>query len=518
MEAGLTNGHERTQMQCPKCGTENSDDARACESCSFALTTPHIQQSKTKARTSKTVFCAVLLAGLSVILAIFVKPTLAFLAAVFGFLALITSIIQTIRGKKKLSVKHIAVGLFILVEITLLTYWRIDAAPIPNDYTINDIRSAPPEYNQTYTLLKSLADENEDAIDAPAIGLSSGDLKNLKEIRNIFKEDDLHIIAQQLQANEDKILSLWQNAKKGRDVLAKLDKFPEIADLTEPNWESEFSWLKNLKPLVYLHRAYICLQSCKGNHETAISELIRFDSIFRKMSLNARLLVTRLVCIACFYVDIETANFIINNPQTPRETVLFLKQRIVPFSDKYISLRNSIIFEYLMFKNELKKMTKEPRFRYSYFPPLKSNSTFRLYNNFCDKWISITENRTQIEELRVWPVLYPNLQVHMYPPSKLPWYYKTYNPVGSFFVYLMTPNMERIIEIRTKLQVHSDLLQIVLDKRLGRDVSLKARAYSDEYIVDVENEKIFSPGPDGEVDTKDDIKLLINPDVLGWQN
>jgi hypothetical protein len=101
---------------------------------------------------------------------------------------------------------------------------------------------------------------------------------------------------------------------------------------------------------------------------------------------------------------------------------------------------------------------------------------------------------------------------------KLSWYYKTYNPVGSFFVYLMTPDMERIIERRTKLQVHSDLLQIVLDKRLGKEVSLKARAYSDEYIVDVENKKIFSPGPDGEAGTKDDIKLLINPDVLGWQN
>jgi hypothetical protein len=58
----------------------------------------------------------------------------------------------------------------------------------------------------------------------------------------------------------------------------------------------------------------------------------------------------------------------------------------------------------------------------------------------------------------------------------------------------------------------------VLNKKLGKEVSLKARAYSDEYIVDVENRKIFSPGPDGKPGTKDDIKLPINPEVLGWQN
>ena len=68
------------------------------------------------------------------------------------------------------------------------------------------------------------------------------------------------------------------------------------------------------------------------------------------------------------------------------------------------------------------------------------------------------------------------------------------------------------------LPVHADLLQIVLNKRLGKEVSLKSRAYSDEYIVDIENKKIFSPGPDGKANTKDDIKLRINPEVLGWRN
>jgi len=146
------------------------------------------------------------------------------------------------------------------------------------------------------------------------------------------------------------------------------------------------------------------------------------------------------------------------------------------------------------------------------------NSALRLYRNTFDKWVAIEENRTQIKELRVWPNLYPNLPVKMIPGCKLPRYYRLYNPVGSLTLEFFTPSIERVFEIRTKLEIHSDLLQIVLDKRLGREVSLKARVYSDEYIVDVENKQIFSPGPDGRINTKDDIKLMINPEVLGWQN
>lgn len=273
--------------------------------------------------------------------------------------------------------------------------------------------------------------------------------------------------------------------------------------------------MTNFRHLISLHRIYICLQSCKGNHETAIDELIRLDSILKKMNLNARSLITKLVCIACFKGNIEATNFIIGNPDTPHEILLLLEQNVVPLSGEHTSLRNSIIFEHLIWKNELKKISNEPRLRYSSFSPLKLNSTLRLSRNFFDRWIAIDEHQIQIKKFRVWPNVYPNLPVQIDSERKLPWYYKAYNPTGCLTVKILTPAIERVIELRTKLQVHSDLLQIVLDRRLGREVSLKARAYSDEYIVDVENKRISSPGPDGEIGTKDDIKLPINPEVLG---
>jgi uncharacterized protein with PQ loop repeat len=506
-------------MYCPKCKADNPDDAQVCGSCSHVLTSSETEKRKSRFKTSISAVSSFLFAGLSLLLAIFVRPTLAFIAALLGLLLLITSVVQTIRGKKKLTTKRIVLCVFIILEMISLTYWRIDAAPIPNDYTIFDLRSALPLWYGTYNLLNRLGDKSEDLLDAPAIGLSSEDLENLEEINNIFKEKDLQAISKQLQTHADDIISIWKNAEKGRDILSKLAVFPEIADLSEPDLRNyNFRWMKNFRRLIFLHRAYICLQSCQSNHEVAIDELIRLDTIFKKMSLNARSLVKKLICLACFRINIETANFIVNNPGTPNEIVLLLKQRMISFSGDHVSLRNPIIFEYLMFRNELRKITREPRFRYSYFSPLKLNSTLRLYRNFCTKWISLSEHRIPIEEFRIWPIFYPNMHVQMGFENKLPWYYKAYNPMGSLFVSILTPAAENILKIRTKLRVQSDMLQIVLNKRLGKEASLKARAYSDEYIVDIGNRKIFSPGPDGKADTNDDIIMWINPKVLGWRN
>ena len=66
-----------------------------------------------------------------------------------------------------------------------------------------------------------------------------------------------------------------------------------------------------------------------------------------------------------------------------------------------------------------------------------------------------------------------------------------------------------------KTTIKDDLLQIVINLRMGRDYSLKARAYSDEYIIDLDKKILYSPGPDREPFTEDDIKLEINPEVLG---
>lgn len=509
-------------MQCPKCGTENPDDALLCHSCSFALASSDTRQSEHNYKKLFQIvsFALIVLSG---ILALFLKPVSAFFAAIFALCFVIAAIPEILRKnnkkKKNRIINVIAVVVLILGSFfaVISTFLSIDAAPIPNDYTINDLKSAAGQYNQTFVLLNNLSGRKFHN-SGYAIGFSTKDITKNDEIHNIFKQDDLQNISQQLQENEKDILLLWEKAQKGRDIFTKLDSFPEIADLTKPKLKIDIPYLANIRHLVFLYQSYICLQSCKGNHQIAINELNRLDSIIKKMNVNAHSIIIKLVCIACFAIDIQTANFIINNHETPQESLMALKQCITPLSNEHTSLRNSLMFEYLILKNETINASNKTDRRNPYFSPLKLNSSLRLYRNIIDKWIADEENRTPPKEMRVWPTFYPNLPVKTDNQGKFPWYYKVYNPIGIFLVEIFRPALERTFVAKTKLQIHSDMLQVVLNKRLGEEVSLKALAYSDEYIVDIEKRLIFSPGPDGEIGTKDDIKLLINPELLGWKN
>jgi hypothetical protein len=140
----------------------------------------------------------------------------------------------------------------------------------------------------------------------------------------------------------------------------------------------------------------------------------------------------------------------------------------------------------------------------------------RLYRNFYDDWINTIEGQTNVprERLRVWPDVYPLAEPSMSLAHRnpIPLLYRCYNPLAARvgFIY------RKDIRNPPTTGIPDDLFQIVLNRRLGKEVSLKARAYTDEYIIDVQNKKIFSPGPDGKPNTRDDIKLSINPELLGW--
>jgi hypothetical protein len=501
-------------MFCPKCGAENPDETQICSSCGLTLENNAGEKLVEKPKLSQL---AITSFGLS-----FLSAFLFFLAAIPSIILAVVSIVQINKSAGKLKGKSFSIAAIVISILLMLTIflWSFDAPPIPNDYTIADLRSAPPECDASYELLLSMSEKDPNIPGAPAIGLSEQDVNDLKEINKIFKEDDYGKMCAELKASEETILQIWRNAKKGRDIIDGLDAFPEIADLTEPDLKYEIHFTINFRRLFHLHRAYVCLQSYEGNEETALKELLKLDNTVRKLNANARSLVMKLMCIACFYLNIETANFIINNPHTSTASLRLLAEHFALKSED-TSLRNSIIFEYLLFKYEFTKISKIKRVKYSTFSPLKLNSTLRLYRNFCDDWIASSEgkpNKSKDKQLIVWPSIYPDLPVHIDPNGNTQWYYKAYNPIGSSLLGILLPAYDRVSQINTRMQIHYDLLQIVLNKRLNKEINLKARAYSDEYIVDLENKMIFSPGPDGKPHTKDDIKLLINPEVLKWNN
>jgi len=92
-------------------------------------------------------------------------------------------------------------------------------------------------------------------------------------------------------------------------------------------------------------------------------------------------------------------------------------------------------------------------------------------------------------------------------------FYRVYNPFGWLFLYVAA-TADHVVSQAERFAVTDDLFQIILAMRLGEAYSLKARTNGQEYVIDMDRKIIYSPGPDGEPFTWDDIKLPINPEVL----
>lgn len=338
-----------------------------------------------------------------------------------------------------------------------------------------------------------------------------------------------------LEEKAEGIKLAWENAKKGRDVISELATFPEIADLTEEfnSCETYPRFLVPLNRMANTYGVYSIMQSTQGNEQTAVRELITMDSVIRKLNVNARCMLTKLICTGCLVRNFAKANFIVNNPQTSEISLELLAHHFRPLNEEQISLRNCFISEYFGFKDIIendKILTYADDYadedipdwyKFFYKHTAKRNATVRLFRNHINRLIEkeAGADKNKTGELSIWPKIFQNLpsiqsDLNDFHPRDY-YYHCLYNP-GWIQAGLMASPMNKFSEVRTKLQIYDDLFQIVLNKRLGREVSLKARAYSDEYIVDVEKKLIFSPGPDGEPYTKDDIKLLINPEVIGF--
>jgi hypothetical protein len=459
-----------------KCGNENPEGAERCNLCGSEL------QSGT-----------------------FTKKSKKQLAALVFF-----SFVHYLRNT--LIVLLLVVPVIVLVCFIL---WRSDAPPLEDDYTISDLRSVPAECERSYELLMSLSSKDRNTPEAAGIGLCAEDVTFISELQDTIRNCSYEETIEAIGENVGGIKLAWRNGEKGRGVISELNRFEEIADLTECSMDAYTIPLANLRRLAYLYHAYIFVEVGQGNEEEAMAELIELDMVFRKLSVNARPLVTKLVCIAVLALDIKTANFIVNNPGTSQESIELLAEHFGAFSEEQTSLRNGMINEYLVCKDGLDQAHEKAMHSSG---PLKYNSTLRLVKNHFDELVHRAEGKEQaeVEKLSVWPRFWPfKVDVELDSEEGLPKIYQFYNPVGFALLGILTPVFDRVFELQTRLEVHGDLLQIVLGKRLGKEVSLRARVYSDEYIIDIKEGIIFSPGPDGEANTEDDIKLMINLEVLG---
>lgn len=522
-------------MQCPCCKRENPEYPKPCPECGYDPTVPY--EPPTSAASKAAVVSFVL-----AILSFFTFLITAIPAIIFGCIALrqIRRSPDRLKGKR-LAIACIVISIFTSVIILpiLVSLWRLDAPPIPNDYTIADLRSAPEEYAKSFDLLKKSEDERARLSDV-LIDLSQQDVEALRETSwtyhytnaresGLFAEDvnmlyDIHEgienavgwsgIAEIIDGHAEPIMQAWENGINGRQLIAELNRFAEIADLSEPNMFGELGSLSKLRTLVHLYNSASLVLARQGYTDTAIAELAQIDTVIRKLSLNVRSSFWRRVCVTALIRGMNSANFIANDPNITIESVTALADHFSPLTAEQTSFRNSIIFEYLTIQAVLAELPEDSgllRFH-------KYNSSCRLLRNFCDDWIQSDSSmpETSRQRFSVWPSVYPDSPVSIRADEYLPWHYFAYNPIGAPLISIITPALSKAFSLKVELQIYDDLLQIVLNKRLGKPVSLKARAYGDEYVVDLEGKKIFSPGPDHKAGTKDDISLPINPDVLRW--
>ena len=501
-------------MQCPKCGTENPDEAQICNLCKYTFGSRPDQDMPVEPKISRlAIFCLVL--GISSLLFFMLTGIPAIVIGIFSILR-----IRSSGGKlkgKSFAPAGILISLPLMCIFCLL--WSLDAPPIPNDYTIADLRSAPAQYAGSFEVLKTLIDEEHNLPGAPAIGLTKEDFNIIEEISKVISKGTAPEISETLSYYTKDVEQAWAKAEKARDVIGQLNEFTEIADLIEPNLPYNFMRRYNLIKLAHLYQAYAHLQTEQKGIQAVTTDLIELDSVFRKLSLNARPLIGKLICHVCMEADIVTANTIANNPGASQESVEQLAEHFTPLTKEQMSLRNGVLFEYLLTKAIVTEAFDQ--IATGKTPLLKRNSSLRWYRNLYNVHLNALANVEDSPRARlaVWPAIYPFKEpVSFQNQEPLPLLYRCYNPLGSVIIRMIIFPFRKLERGLSRMRACDELLQIVLNKRLGKDVSLQASAYGDEYIIDVDNKKIFSPGPDREIGTKDDIKLPINPELLDWRN
>lgn len=228
--------------------------------------------------------------GIVSMLLIFMSPVPAILLGTCIVVAEALAIPGLLRDRGHRRGTWFGVLIFLLTPIMAVMHavWRMDAAPIPNDYSVSDLRATAPGNLSSYALLCSLGDSDIDAEGSLAIGLSEGDQEEIDRISAYRRCETYDEIIHAIDEDTDDIMRLWERSRKGRNILEQLALYTEIADLSELDMNASPPYLKNLKNMSVLTWAYGSTQIRLGNEDTTIPALARLQSIAKGMHPQCR--------------------------------------------------------------------------------------------------------------------------------------------------------------------------------------------------------------------------------------
>ncbi|KPK72727.1 MAG: hypothetical protein AMJ79_15545 [Phycisphaerae bacterium SM23_30] len=467
---------------------------------------------------------------------------------------------NTKKHRKKLIWLIIILLPLFSTPITIYLLWRLDAPPIENDYTISDLRTAPPDAKGSYELLlglqnptkiasvneaKALAEsldkfnqiikkhggsieeilaelkaekETREIIGVanPTLGLTAEDDKVIRICCNNYSGYIRDINLQKLRENAVAIDLAWEHAQKARDIIQKLNQFPEIDDQTPPDllkYINSRGLYTNIKQLASLYWIKTYLECERENYDSAIEYSVELNAFPRKLLSNARDVSLKMCCYSLVQKSTECANHIVNLQPVLLSQIQNLLKHFPPLSDRQISLQNCQIFDYLSFKNIVYDMQKtlqvlnKPAKLKIRSGLLKPNSTLQLYKNSVF-FKPINQS--------IYPAIYPDSWTAIDKSgNRLTWQYEYYNPYGALlFATCSMITWGRVRQTTDTMKVHDDLFHLIARRRLEPDFDLAAAVKDMGFTIDLEAQKIHRQKFDAYGFLAYEIKLDINPSVL----
>jgi len=386
-----------------------------------------------------------------------------------------------------------------------------DAAPIENDYSMQDIVPADQEVLKSYDTLMLFRKDGGMKVETTDISAR-------------YPQFQTNILANYLTntlAYSESISYAWNSIATARSVIEKLDTYPGIADLTPQVQLGPNTPILNFMTLRSVSRTYAAfanLKTAEGHPEEGVQYLVKFQSVARKALPHSAILVDKMIWMAIANNNIKAAFTILQQPQCTPETLKILKEAFPPISEEDVSLRRVLIGRYVWLKScdvwlrpstfldafvmtRVGELPKPPSFfrkaasSLVYHLTFRKNHTFRDYRKHADCLVEGAgrhpPDMSQADRFMDDYGRHPDIR----------------NLGGWCLVSIAMPSYMRASRTAVKTKILSDLLAIEIGSRLNQPVVLNDYYSDGPYGRDKRTGRAFSVGPDKKPNTDDDIVL-----------
>ncbi|MDD4870056.1 MAG: hypothetical protein PHR77_05800 [Kiritimatiellae bacterium] len=417
-------------------------------------------------------------------------------------ISLVTSVHAALR---KYDTRGFARGAIMAILVILFVPFLHDAPPVPRDEIPADFIPSWPGAKESQDVMLTFYRGGPKILNVNARNTGGQDVSNIT-----------------VYASE--VEKAWEDVAEGRKVIEKLDTFDRIADLTDPAFLDVRNGITNQAFMNYLSYrniahttwSYAQLLTERGKSEEAAKELVRLYSVSSKAMPNMLILIDKMVWVAICGGTVQRAYRIASHPSCSREALKILKDGFVPMSNEAVSLRNTILGEFLgishYFYDAIRKGKMDSLMtmaggtparrsnlrnvvnRSLIFLTCRPNQTIRDYKKFADLAVAGVEKMPP-EQTAANQYLGSYLRT---PGFK--------NTAGRLLLAIAIPDYTKAMNTALGNKIRSELLAMYLSQKLGENLVLNDPYTGKPYRVDA-NGMSWSVGPDRKAGTADDVLL-----------